>query len=296
MSKGHAVILVLMGAVFMSFTGIFMRLIDSAGGFQILFYRSFSMVCMLGLLVCVRRRMSPLRLVISLDSQDLAIGFALSVAFTAFVFAILFTSVASTLFILTATPLIAASIAWVWIREKPHPFTWVAMTFAACGVFLMLGDGLSNGRIGGNLLALVSAIAFSIMLTIARKGEKTDILGGTFVAGALAGLYGLLFSLTVSNGLAVSRDDLLIILAMGAFAIGLGIGLVTWGTPYIPAAEVSVLVLLESVLGPLWVWLLNFEVVTRLELAGGGIVFLSVVILSAVTGRKSLAVRSIWNK
>ena len=291
MSKGQAVILVLLGAMFMSFTGIFMRLIDSAGGFQILFYRSISMVGMLTFLVCVRRRMSPLRLVSSLDRQDLAIGFALSVAFTAFVFAILFTSVASTLFILTATPLIAASVAWVWIREKPHPFTWVAMAVAASGVFLMLGDGFFNGRIGGNLLALVSAVSFSIMLTIARKGRKTDILGGTFIAGALAGTYGLLFSLTLGDGIAVSRHDLFLILVMGAFAVGLGIGLVTWGTPYIPAAEVSVLILLESVLGPFWVWLLKVEVVTSLELAGGGIVFLSVIILSVVTGRQSLAVR-----
>lgn len=285
MSKRAAVLLIVAGAVVMSTTGIYIRLIADAGGFQILLYRSLALSAMVAVLVCLRRRSGLGALIGSLDRQDLYIGFLLSVAFTGFVFSILNTSVASTLFILTVAPLLAASIAWAWLGEKPHPFTWIAMAAACSGIVLMIGDGIGEGRTFGNLCALASAAAFALMLAVARKGRKTDILGGTFVGGLLSGAYGLVFSLGLGGGLLVSAHDLLLVLAMGAFATGLGIGLVTWATPYIPAAEVSVLVLIESALGPILVWALGFEGITRLEFLGGVIVFVAVIALSAVTAR-----------
>ncbi|MDE0114526.1 MAG: DMT family transporter [Albidovulum sp.] len=286
MSKESAVLLVILGAVFMSFVGIFIRLIDNSDGFQILLYRSISLCAMLALLICVRRRISPYRLIRSFDANDVAIGLALSVAFTTYVFAILNTSVASALFILTASPFLAALLAYAWIGEVPHPFTWVAIAVAAFGVFLMLGEGLSNGRTFGNIMALISASAFAVMLVVARKGGKIDILGGAFLGGFLAAAYGLVLSIFVGKGLIVERDDLIFMLAMGSFSIGLGIGLVTWATPYIPAAEVSVLVLIESVLAPVWVWAFNFEQITFVEFIGGSIVFSAIVALSIVSTRR----------
>ena len=63
---------------------------------------------------------------------------------------------------------------------------------------------------------------------------------------------------------------------MGVFTIGLGIALVTWATPFLPAAEVSILVLLKSILGPIWVWLFINEVPIKLTLIGGSLVLFSV--------------------
>ncbi len=289
MSKGTAVLFVVVGAVFMSFVGIFIRLIEHADGFQILLYRSISLSAMITLIICLKRRISPIKLIQSLDGNDLAIGISLSIAFTSYVFAILNTSVASALFILTASPLLAAFLAWAWIREVPHPFTWIAIAVACSGLFLMIGEGLSNGRTIGNLLSLVSAFAFATMLVIARKGGKTDILGGTFLGGLLAAAYGLVFSTLIGGGLIVERTDLMYMLLMGSFSIGVGIGLVAWGTPYIPAAEVSVLVLIESVLAPVWVWVFDFEPITAIEMIGGSIVFSAIIALSIIaTRRRSL--------
>ena len=93
-------------------------------------------------------------------------GLALGIAFITYVFAMLMTSVASTLFLLTTSPFLAAIIGWVWIGEKPHFFTWWAMVAALIGVGVMLGDGWEMGRTAGNLVALASALAFAVMLVL----------------------------------------------------------------------------------------------------------------------------------
>ena len=152
----------------------------------------------------------------------------------------------------------------------------------------MIGDGISTGRTFGNVCALVAAGAFAIMLVLARKNRKTDILGGTFVGGVLSSIYGLICSIALAGSVHVEMYDLALILIMGALATGLGIGLVTWATPFIPAAEVSVLVLVESALGPIWVWMLGFEGMTRVEFLGGAIVFVSVIALSFMTAKSSV--------
>ncbi|MCE2524011.1 MAG: DMT family transporter [Rhodobacteraceae bacterium] len=285
MTRNAAVLLVVVGALFMSTGAVYLRFVESAEGFQILFYRSLSLCPTVLAIVCIRRRSGPLAVLKSLDRSDLVIGALLSCAFTGYVFAILNTSVASALFILTASPVIAASTAWIWIKEKPHPFTWVAMAIACGGMLFMVGGGVTSGRTFGNLCALAAAASFAVMLVFARRCRKTDILGGTFIGGLLAAVYGSFFSIAAGPGLVISPHDLLVVLAMGLFAIGIGIGCLTLGTPYIPAAEVSVLVLIESVLGPIWVWLFGFEGITGSELVGGGTVLLAVLLLSAVAGR-----------
>ncbi len=276
--------LILFGATFMSFVGLLMRLIDSADGFQILTYRSVSLAGMVALVACLRRKTSPLRFLSSLDRSDLGMGLALSIAFTAYVFAMLNTSVASALFILSATPLCAALMAWAWIGERPARITLVSMGLAVVGVGVMVQGGVDLGRTTGNLFAFISALTFALMLTLARRSRKPDVLGGTFLGGVFCLVIGAACALAIGTGLQVSTYDFWLTLFMGGFTIGIGIAFVTWGTPYVPAAEVSLLVLLESVLGPIWVWLFVNEAMTVPEMIGGAIV-LGAVILQALFGR-----------
>ena len=142
MSKKNAVMLILLGGTFMSFVGLYMRLLTDANGFQILFYRSLSLCAIVGLVSCLRRRIGPVQFLQRLDQADFKMGSALALAFTCYVFAMLYTTVASTLFILSAAPFMAAVIGWVWINEKPQNITWVAMIFASCGVYLMVREGV----------------------------------------------------------------------------------------------------------------------------------------------------------
>ena len=280
MLKKHAVLLILTGGTFMSFVGLYMRLISQADGFQILFYRSFSLCFMVGLVCCLRRKATPLNFLKSIDKNDLLIGFILSLAFACYVFAMLYTTVASTLLILSATPFMAATIGWLWINERPRPITWLAMAFAIAGIYFMVKSGYQLGNSIGNLLALLSGFWFALMLVMARRSRKDDILGGTFIGGVICVVIGASMAFLIGTGLRVLTLDLVIILGMGAFGIGIGIALVTWGASHVPAAEVSILVLIESVLGPIWPWLLLGETMTLSEIFGGALVLASVFVFA----------------
>ena len=264
----------------MSFVGLYMRLLSQADGFQILFFRSLSLCLIVLMVCCLRRKVTPLMFLRSIDKNDFLIGSSLSLAFVCYVFAMLYTTVASTLLILSATPFIAAIIGWLWINERPRSITWIAMAFAMVGIYFMVRSGYQLGNSFGNLLALLSGFWFALMLVMARHVRKNDILGGTFVGGAICIFIGAIMALIFGTGLKVTTQDLLIILGMGAFGIGIGITLVTWGASHVPAAEVSILVLIESVLGPVWPWLFLNEAMTLSEILGGTLVLGSVVVFA----------------
>ena len=176
-------------------------------------------------------------------------------------------------------------------RQSPAAFlrsldrTDMMMGAALVGVALMIGDGLAYGRTAGNIVALVSSLTFAIMLVLARRSGKSDVLGGTFLGGAGCVLLGAFASLSFGNGLGISTHDLMLTLFMGAFTIGIGIALVTWGTGYVPAAEVSLLVLTESVLGPIWPWIILGQAMTLTEI-GGGVIVLGAVAALALASRE----------
>jgi drug/metabolite transporter (DMT)-like permease len=283
MSRNVAMLLIIAGATCMSFVGLLMRLLETTDGMVILFYRSITLAGMVGVVACLRRRQPPVAFLRSLDRTDLMMGLALAIAFMTYVYALLLTSVASALLLLTLSPFFAAILGWVWIGERPHILTWPAMAAALIGVALMISDGISLGRTAGNLVALVSSFSFAVMLVLARRSRRDDVLGGTFLGGVLALCMAGIAAGAIGEGLAISQSDLLLTLFMGAFTIGIGIALVTWGTGYVPAAEVSLLTLTESVLGPIWPWIFLGQAMTLTEIGGGAIVLGAVAMLALAT-------------
>ena len=103
----------------MSFVGILMKMIIDASGFQILFYRSMSLSLVVIIFACIITKSNPKNFIKRLDKFDLLMGIFLSLDFATYVFSMLHTSVASTLFILGITPFLAAIIAWYYLKEKP---------------------------------------------------------------------------------------------------------------------------------------------------------------------------------
>jgi len=291
MTRPLSISLVLLGATLMSFVGLLLRLMESADAFQILVYRSFSLAAIVLVVACLRRKSGPFRIFSTIDRWSVLIGILLGFAFSFYVYALLNTSIASALFLLSSSPIFAAVLAWIFIGERPTNVTYAALVLAIIGVAIMVADGFETGGTAGNLYALFSAFCFSAMLVIIRYLGRDDPLEGTFLGGIFASLLNAGILIVLGTSFAITSWDLGLSLFMGAFTIGLGIAFVTWAAGYLPSSEVSVLVLLESVLGPLWVWLFLGETATLSVLIGGAIV-LTAVIMQTVGGRAAKPVLS----
>ena len=278
MTRTGAALLVICGASAMSFIGLLVRLIEDADGFQILFYRSYALAIAVAVIACMRRRVGLIKFLNSIEWPDYIIGVFLAVAFTFYILAMLNTSIASALFILASAPFFSAVIGWLWIGERPTVTTWIAMLFAITGVGIMVFDGFSDSRFVGNMYGLISAFCFALMLVTMRWTKRKDSLGGTFIGGLFTILLNGIIAVTYGSGLVISGWDFGISVFMGAFTIGIGIAFITWAAGYLPAAEVSVLVLIESVFGPIWVWLILGEETTVWVITGGFIVLAAVVL------------------
>ena len=284
MTHSKAVIIVLFGGLCISFAALFVRLIDTADGFQILAYRGIGQFLVITLAACLIRRVTPAQfftsVVTSLGGCGLWMGLAMGLSYCFYVFALLNTSVASTLFIQSSAPIFTALLSWIFLGEKPAKRTVIAIGGAVLGVGIMVWSGADLGRGLGNLYAILAAFFFAVMLVISRGSGRSDVLGGNLLGAVFASIWMVGAALVFSKGgLAVSGYDFVIMFLMGFATIGLGVAMLSWASPRLPAAEVSVLALTESLLSPMWVWIFIGEALSWLEMLGGAVLLASVVLL-----------------
>ncbi len=275
------VICLVSATFFTSLAGILVRLVEAAGGWQILFYRSLAFVAAMLLFIAVRHRGRTLTAFASGGGAGWVVTVSLTAAFILFIFALLETTVANVVFTVSLSPFFAALFAWLAMREKVAPATLVAMALSLVGIGLMFGDGLASGTALGNLLALGCSLCYSTALVAMRKGRSVDMIP----AICLAGVGSAIIAALVAADLTISRHDLGIAVVLGVVQLALQYVLVATGTRYVPAAEVALIGRLTLIMAPLWVWVFVDEVPSALSLVGGAVVLL------AVTGQGVFALR-----
>ena len=264
--------LVIIGGVFLSLSGIMLRNIESASGWQILFYRGIAFSFMLFLVLLLKYRKGTLDAFRAIGNPGLWAALALGLGSVAYIFAILLTTVANALFIIGASPLATALVGWLILGEKTSRFGIIAMLISLTGIGLMFADGLIEGRWLGNIAALIVVASFVIFLLLVRSRQKVDMLPATCLGGLVMAAVGGIFA----DDLIISNHDLVISLLMGWVQFGIGFMCFTIATRYIMASEVALFALTESILGPIWVWYGVGEQPSLLTFIGSGIVLLCV--------------------
>ena len=268
--------LVFGAGTFWSLGGLLMRLMEAAGPWQILLYRSVAMGVFFLVLLTVSGSLARFRGGWPLVVAGLCVG----CAFVGFVFSVTNTTIANTFFLLATQPLLTALLAWRILGEVPDSRAWTAMAIALAGVACMVLDGIAQGTLFGNAMALVSALGFAALTVTLRKNRHLDMrpgfaLGGLFTAGfagtALLFTTGAESVAVLQETFKISNRDLTLCLLSGTVQIGLGMLLFTLGTRRISAGEAALIALSEVVLAPIWVWLVVNEVPSGLTLIGGGI-------------------------
>jgi len=278
-------LLIFLGALCLSFGGIIVKSFEGANLWQILFWRQifFSIIVVLYLLITYKKNF--FKTFYESGLPGFTAGVFLSIGFAAYVFAMYTTTVANTNFIITTEAIFLAAIGYFFLKEKISSITLISIILGMSGVLLILGSSLSiqtSEQFIGNLVAFIMPISFAVLVMIVRKYPKVDMVPAQFTAGVFAAIIGLV----VAGKLSISFHDLTLAFLAGFFQIGFGFILITVGSQTTPAAVVGVLMLTESVFGPLWAWLFIHEVPPMSVIFGGGIIICSI-LLQSIYKKKS---------
>ena len=282
------VAIALLGGTFLSLSGIMIRNIEAADGWQILFYRSLATFLTIFVFLVFQYRGNIARRFADIGGAGLLAALVLSVGSIFYIMALLNTTVANVVFIIGASPLLAALAGWLFLRERVTRASLASMFAAILGIGLMFADGLVSGGMLGNVFALCLAIMYVFYLLILRGNRHVDMMPAT----CLSGLFTALIVLAFVVDFTVSRHDLVIILALGSVQFGFGFMCLTWSTRYIPAAEVALFSLSEAVLNPIWVWLGVGETPSLYTLAGSAVVLAAVMTYSIMAIRRERSIRA----
>tara|TARA_B100000768_G_scaffold39531_1_gene38377 strand:+ start:223 stop:1098 length:876 start_codon:yes stop_codon:yes gene_type:complete len=273
-SKIPGPILVFMGACSLSFGGLIVKSFEGSTLWQILFWRSlfFSLTVLLFLVITYKKKV--FKAFYDSGVPGLFSGVILSIGFCGYVFAMYNTTVANTNFIISTQILFLAMFGYLFLKETISPITLVSIILAITGVLLMVGNSLSAGEMSGNLAAFSMPITFSILIIIVRKFPSVDMVPAQFIAGISSCIIGLL----LSQKIMISPHDILLGFTAGFFQVGFGFIFITIGARSTPSAMVGIIMLSESVLGPIWAFLFVAERPSLFTLIGGSIILFAVLI------------------
>ncbi|MCW5748618.1 MAG: EamA family transporter, partial [Alphaproteobacteria bacterium] len=244
------VALVAAAALCWSFGGVVVRGLQ-AGAWEVVFWRSSFMAVVVGLYLAIWHRRRAIDGLRRAAGPMLLSGLCLSGSFIGFILALKVTTVANVLVVLASAPLMAAVMARVLLREPVRGHTWLVMLAALGGVGLMVNDALSTHGIEGSLLAALCAAAFAANMVVVRTRPDVDMMPTV----VLAGLISSAITLPLAWPFPAPLRDVPWLAFLGVVQLGLGLVLFTIGLRYLPAAQASLVALIETVLGPLWVWL-----------------------------------------
>lgn len=212
-------------------------------------------------------------------------GVLVAVLFSAstfcFVTSIAHTKVANTLILLAAAPFFAAVLSALILREHPPMRTWIAIGVALAGIALLVFEGVGAGTLLGDLAGLGAALALAFKFTVVRRLRHLSMVP----AMALSGLASSLVAGALADPVALDGTQLGCMLLMGLVVVPVSLSLITLGPRYLPAPEVALILLLETVLGPLWVWAVLRERPGELALAGG------IIVVGALVGHSIVGLR-----
>ncbi|MBL8581675.1 MAG: DMT family transporter [Rhizobiaceae bacterium] len=266
-------ILVFLASLTWSFGGTFERFVQVDDSWTIVFWRSTWAAIFL---ICFMLWRDGPRNMVALFANMGWPGIAVAVCFafcsSSFVIALSYTNVANVLLIQAGVPLFAALIAWAVMGERISAGTWIAIAAVICGVAIMV-SGSFSGDVSpiGDGLALAIALVFSIATVITRRYAHVRMVPATALGTVIAAV----FAATQASALGVSGSDVYVLFGFGALNLGMGLAFFSTGARLIPAAFAALICTLETILGPLWVWLIHAELPSGRAMIGGAVVLLA---------------------
>ncbi len=274
--KAPGYLLCLLGGFFLSWGGLIIRLFETNDIWQILLIRSLFFIIALTAFLFLTYKKNTIKVVKNSGFPAIIAGLFLSLSFVAYVVAMSKTTVANVVFIISTQTIFLALFGFLFLKEKITLKGLIAITLAFVGMLVMVGDSINQGTLFGNIVAFAIPINFTILVMIIRKFPDLDMVPAIFYSGIFSGIYGLV----LASNLTFSSNDILMGFLLGVPQLAFGFICVTIGTKTTKAVTVGLLMLLETIFAPIWVWIFLNEV-PPISVFFGGAIIISAVILKS---------------
>ena len=206
-----------------------------------------------------------------------------SVTNITFVVSIQNTNVANTLVMIAMAPMLSAILGAIFLKEPPDKKTWIAIGITFLAAVYIFYDSLQLGNIYGDILGLITALGLAVGAVTIRSAKKKNLVPAAVVGKMFVAIFAIFFV----ESFVLEQKDLIIVPLMCLMCVAIPFVLVTIAPRFIPAEEVNLFFLLETIIGPLWVWLIIKEQPSIETIQGGLIIILTIATHSFLKLKKS---------
>ena len=206
-----------------------------------------------------------------------------SVTNITFVVSIQNTNVANTLVMIAMAPMLSAILGAIFLKEPPDKKTWIAIGITFLAAVYIFYDSLQLGNIFGDILGLITALGLAVGAVTIRSAKKKNLVPAAVVGKMFVGIFAIFFV----ESYVLSEKDLIIVPLMCLMCVAIPFVLVTIAPRFIPAEEVNLFFLLETIIGPLWVWMIIKEQPSIETIQGGLVIIITIAIHSFLKLKKS---------
>jgi drug/metabolite transporter (DMT)-like permease len=263
------------GVLVLSFDALLIRLAN-ADPWDVTFWRGLLTALSMSAVVLISGRHRDFNVLRRYWKGMLLVATIYGVNATLFVFSVSHTSVANTVVILSSSSFFAAFFSWLFLRERVRLRTWIAMVVSVAGVITVSAGSFGLDSWLGDILALLLAFSMGLVLTLMRLYPELPRMPMV----ALSGLVVMVLAIPFSEPAELNTGSYLWLAIMGLVQIPLASVMIMSATRYLSSPEVSLFLVIETVFGPFWVWLVLSEKVPPMTMVGGTAILGAIIVHS----------------
>ncbi len=275
-------LLAFLAVIFITPDSLFIRL-SNIETWGMLFYRGAIpfLVVLIGLIIFYKNNF--FKALLNIGIPGIFYIFSFSICNITFLISIQNTNVANTLVMIATAPMLSAILGAIFLKELPDRKTWFAIFISLFAVAYIFHDSIEMGNLYGDIFGLITAFGLACNAVLARFAKSRDLVPSAVIGKLCVAIFAYFF---VDN-FSLEGSDQIIIPLMCIMCVAIPFVLVTIAPRYIPAEEVNLFFLLETIIGPIWVWLVINEKPSVEALQGGFVIILTIAIHSFLKLRKS---------
>jgi drug/metabolite transporter (DMT)-like permease len=275
-------LLAFVAVIFITPDSLFIRL-SSIDTWSLVFYRGIIpfVTVLIGMLIIYK--LNFFKMLFTSGHHGLIYIITFSITNITFVVSIQNTNVANTLIMIAMAPMISAILGAIFLKEIPNLKTWIAIFITLMAVIYIFYDSFQLGSIYGDILGFITAVGLAVGAVTIRSAKKKNLVPAAVIGKLLVAIFAMFFI----ESYVLANQDLFIVPLMCVMCVAIPFVMVTIAPRFIPAEEVNLFFLLETIIGPFWVWLVIKEQPSLETIQGGTIILITIAIHSFLKLRKA---------